>query len=64
PFAPNATGNIATEDLLYALHRSGHETGVDLAGVAATGSWLGEVLGAPVPALLGRAGPFPPPTSP
>ncbi len=59
PYAPNATGNIATEDLLYALHRSGHETGLDLDAVAATGTWLGTVLGTTVPAQLGRAGDFP-----
>jgi hydroxymethylglutaryl-CoA lyase len=59
PFAPAATGNIATEDLLYGLHRSGVETGVSLAAVAATGDWLGERLGKPPEALLGRAGAFP-----
>lgn len=59
PFAPAATGNIATEDLLYALHRGGVETGIDMERVAATGAWLGELLGEPVPALLGRAGGFP-----
>jgi hydroxymethylglutaryl-CoA lyase len=64
PFAPGATGNIATEDLLYALHRSGHRTGVDLAEVAGTGGWLGTVLGTRVPAQLGRAGSFPPASSP
>ncbi|MEW2354135.1 hydroxymethylglutaryl-CoA lyase [Spirillospora sp. NPDC029432] len=58
PFAPAATGNIATEDLLYALHRGGVETGVDMESVAATGTWLGGLLGTPPPALLGRAGPF------
>ncbi|MFI0350829.1 hydroxymethylglutaryl-CoA lyase [Actinomadura sp. 9N407] len=58
PFAPAATGNIATEDLLYALHRSGVTTGVDMETVAGTGIWLGELLGKPAPALLGRAGPF------
>ncbi|RSN44450.1 hydroxymethylglutaryl-CoA lyase, partial [Actinomadura sp. WAC 06369] len=56
PFAPAATGNIATEDLLYALHRGGVETGIDMERVAATGAWLGGLLGEPVPALLGRAG--------
>lgn len=61
PFAPAATGNIATEDLLYLLHRSGYSTGVDPATVAATGTWLGGELGlVEVPALLGRAGCFPP----
>ncbi|WP_285493556.1 hydroxymethylglutaryl-CoA lyase [Actinomadura sp. NBRC 104425] len=59
PFAPAATGNIATEDLLYALHRSGVETGIDMAAVAETGAWLGGLLGVRPPALLGRAGPFP-----
>jgi isopropylmalate/homocitrate/citramalate synthase len=60
PFAPNATGNIATEDLVYLLERMGVDTGVDGAAVAATGLWLGQRLGKQVPALLGHAGPFPP----
>jgi hydroxymethylglutaryl-CoA lyase len=59
PFAPAATGNIATEDLVYLLDRSGVPTGVDLARVTETGRWLSAVLGADVPALLGRAGGFP-----
>ncbi|MBF6331186.1 hydroxymethylglutaryl-CoA lyase [Nocardia transvalensis] len=59
PFAPAATGNIATEDLLYALDRMGVTTGVDLARVIETGRWLGAMLGKQVPALLGRAGVFP-----
>jgi hydroxymethylglutaryl-CoA lyase len=60
PFAPNATGNVATEDLLYALHRSGISTGVDLDAVAGTGTWISHLLGkAEAPALLGRAGDFP-----
>jgi hydroxymethylglutaryl-CoA lyase len=59
PFAPNATGNIATEDLVYLLHRSGYPTGLDLAALAATGLWVGERLGRQAPALLGRAGEFP-----
>ena len=61
PFAPNATGNIATEDLAYLLHRSGIGTGLDLAAAAATGTWVAQRLGKQAPALLGRAGPFPPP---
>jgi hydroxymethylglutaryl-CoA lyase len=61
PFAPDATGNIATEDLVYLLHRSGHPTGLDLIGLADTGRWIGDRLGRQPPALLGRAGPFPPP---
>ena len=59
PFAPAATGNIATEDLVYLLDRSGVKTGVDLDQVIETGRWLSGVLGAEVPALLGRAGGFP-----
>jgi hydroxymethylglutaryl-CoA lyase len=61
PFAPAATGNIATEDLLYLLHRSGFGTGLDPASIARTGAWVCERLGTATPALLGRAGPFPPP---
>jgi hydroxymethylglutaryl-CoA lyase len=60
PFAPNATGNIATEDLQYLLQRSGYETGLDLEALAATGTWVAQRLGTQAPALLGRAGPFPP----
>jgi hydroxymethylglutaryl-CoA lyase len=59
PFAPAATGNIATEDLLYSLDRMGVSTGVRMDLVAGAAAWLGERLGKPVPALLGRAGPFP-----
>ncbi|MEU8243868.1 hydroxymethylglutaryl-CoA lyase [Actinoplanes missouriensis] len=60
PFAPAATGNIATEDLAYLLNRSGLPTGVDVTSAAGTGAWIGEQLGlATVPAQLGRAGDFP-----
>lgn len=59
PFAPAATGNIATEDLLYAMHHSGWETGIDPVAVAATGTWIAEELGLErAPAALGRAGWF------
>ncbi len=61
PFAPNATGNIATEDLGYALERSGYPTGVDAMAVAAAGAWIcGELGKDRPPALLGRAGWWPP----
>ncbi len=64
PFAPGATGNIATEDLIYLLHRSGIDTGVDPGIVAETGSWISERLELPqAPAMLGRAGWFPGPSS-
>ncbi|PRX98642.1 hydroxymethylglutaryl-CoA lyase [Allonocardiopsis opalescens] len=59
PFAPAATGNIATEDLLYTLHRSGVATGADEDRTAAVGDWLGERLGGRPTALRGRAGGFP-----
>lgn len=60
PFAPRATGNIATEDLVFALERSGVRTGVDLDALVAASDWLGEQLGRPTPALVSKAGPFPP----
>jgi hydroxymethylglutaryl-CoA lyase len=59
PFAPNATGNIATEDLAYALRRSGVDTGLDLPGLVHAASIIGGHLGVQVPSLLGRAGDFP-----
>jgi hydroxymethylglutaryl-CoA lyase len=60
PFAPRATGNIATEDLLYLLTRSGIETGLRMDGVLAASRLVGELLGQQPPALLPRAGGFPP----
>ena len=59
PFAPGATGNIPTEDLLYMLHRSGFETGVNIERLIDTGRWLQQQLGRPVPGLLVKAGLFP-----
>jgi hydroxymethylglutaryl-CoA lyase len=59
PFAPGATGNIATEDLIYLLDRMGVEHGADLAQASRTARWIGEQLGTTVPGLLSRAGPFP-----
>ncbi|MEV0971204.1 hydroxymethylglutaryl-CoA lyase [Microtetraspora glauca] len=59
PFAPAATGNIATEDLAYLLHRSEIATGVDLAGVLAAAELVEAALGTRVPAQLGRAGIWP-----
>jgi hydroxymethylglutaryl-CoA lyase len=60
PFAPDATGNIATEDLVYMLDRGGIDTGLDLDRLIETGRWIGEKLGKPVPSALTRAGVFPP----
>lgn len=59
PFAPNATGNIPTEDLVYMLHRMGVETGVDLTALTGAVPWIEEQLGKPVPGLLSKAGLFP-----
>ncbi len=59
PFAPDATGNVATEDVLYLLERSGIATGVDPEQVVATGRWLGDRLGRVLPGALGRAGWWP-----
>lgn len=59
PFAPAATGNIATEDLAYALRRTGVPTGLDLDKVVAAAAFIGGELGGAPPALLGRAGDFP-----
>lgn len=63
PFAPAATGNIATEDLAYALRRSGVHSNLDLDKLIAAAAFIGAELGAPLPALLGRAGDFPAPSS-
>lgn len=59
PFAPNATGNVATEDLVYMLARSGFDTGIDLAKLIDTAQWLQEQRGRPVPGMVARAGGFP-----
>ncbi|MCB1624403.1 MAG: hydroxymethylglutaryl-CoA lyase [Pseudomonadales bacterium] len=61
PFAPAATGNIPTEDLVYMLQRMRISTGVDLDALIATGEWLQGVLGRPVPGMLIKAGTFPRP---
>lgn len=59
PFAPNATGNVATEDVIYLLNRSGIEHGLDLDGLIGTAKWLETVLGKKVPSMLVAAGGFP-----
>jgi isopropylmalate/homocitrate/citramalate synthase len=59
PFAPNATGNIATEDLVYVLEREGVETGVDLEALIGIAAWLAELLGRRLDGQLYRAGSFP-----
>jgi hydroxymethylglutaryl-CoA lyase len=63
PFAPKATGNIPTEDLVYLLSRSGVRTGLDLDRLIETGVWLTDMMGRALPAMVSRAGNFPPPLS-
>lgn len=60
PFAPGATGNVATEDVLYLLQRMGLETGIDIDAIIATAKWLEGPLGTAMPAMVSRAGVFPP----
>lgn len=59
PFAPNATGNIGTEDLLYMLERSDIETGVSLDKIIALSASLEPALGRLTPAMVSKAGGFP-----
>ncbi|SJM65836.1 Hydroxymethylglutaryl-CoA lyase [Brevundimonas diminuta 3F5N] len=56
PFAPGATGNIATEDLVYMLERGGYATGYDLDALIDTARWIGAQIGKPNPSALSRAG--------
>jgi len=55
PFAPRATGNVATEDVLYLLEREGVETGVDLEALIAVAKWLEDLLGRELPGRVYRA---------
>ena len=59
PFAPKATGNIATEDLVYLLRGLGVDTGIDLERLIETSQWLGGQLGKELPGMVARAGDFP-----
>ncbi|WP_370237974.1 hydroxymethylglutaryl-CoA lyase [Brevundimonas sp.] len=59
PFAPGATGNIATEDLVYMLERAGFDTGYDIDALIQTARWIGEKIGRPAPSALSRAGGWP-----
>lgn len=59
PFAPAATGNIGTEDLVYMLERAGFSTGYDLDKLIATGRWVSDLLGKAPSASVTRAGVFP-----
>ena len=59
PFAPRATGNIATEDLIYLVERMGMSTGWTLPDVLPIADFLSAELGKTVPSMLSQAGPFP-----
>jgi hydroxymethylglutaryl-CoA lyase/(R)-citramalyl-CoA lyase len=59
PFAPRATGNVATEDVAYLLEREGVATGIDLAALIGVAEWIAGVLGRDLPGRVYRAGPFP-----
>jgi hydroxymethylglutaryl-CoA lyase len=59
PFAPAATGNIGTEDLVYMLERAGFSTGYDLEKLIDTGKWVSDLLGKAPAAAVTRAGVFP-----
>ncbi len=60
PFAPRATGNIATEDLVYLLGGMGYETGVDIGALIECAGWLSGELGKELPGRLYKAGSFDP----
>ncbi|MBM3678048.1 MAG: hydroxymethylglutaryl-CoA lyase [Actinobacteria bacterium] len=60
PFAPRATGNICTEDLVYLLHGEGVETGIDLDALVVIAEWLEGVLGRPLEGMVYKAGVFAP----
>jgi hydroxymethylglutaryl-CoA lyase len=59
PFAPGAAGNVATEDLVWMLHRSGVATGLDVDAVVSAGRQVCDVLGIEPRAGVARAGAFP-----
>ena len=60
PFAPAATGNIPTEDLVYMLGRMGYDTGLDLNKLCEISGWLNDNLDSTPPGMLWKAGNFPP----
>ena len=60
PFSPRATGNVATEDLVYLLEEEGVETGIDLDGLVGVSRWLEGVLGRTLEGYVYRAGSWPP----
>lgn len=59
PFAPGAAGNVASEDVIYMLHRAGVDTGIDLSKMIAANHWLGTVMGRKLPGMVAQAPVFP-----
>ena len=59
PFAPRATGNVPTEDVIYMLERSGYRTGLDVDKTIETAKWLAGAMGRELPGMLSKAGNFP-----
>lgn len=56
PYAPNATGNVATEDVVYMLKRMGFETHIDLGQLIQINKWIAKVIGRDLPSKVSRAG--------
>jgi hydroxymethylglutaryl-CoA lyase len=59
PFAPRATGNVPTEDVMYMLERSGFSTGLDINRVIEATEWLAGAMGRELPGMVSKAGNFP-----
>ncbi|MFM6829161.1 MAG: hydroxymethylglutaryl-CoA lyase, partial [Novosphingobium sp.] len=59
PFAPGAAGNVASEDVIYMLHRAGAQTGVDLSKLIEANHWLAGVMGRKLPGMVAQAPVFP-----
>jgi hydroxymethylglutaryl-CoA lyase len=56
PYAPAATGNLATEDVVFMLHGMGYHTGINLEALPALNKWISEKVGHELPSRVGRAG--------
>lgn len=59
PFAPAATGNVPSEDVVYMLERGGHPTGLSLDKIIAAAHWLSDIMDKALPAMVSKAGGFP-----
>jgi len=59
PFAPGASGNVASEDVVYMLERAGIATGIDLSALVETNHWLGTIMDRTLPGMVARAPAFP-----